>query len=184
MPIPTHPSTSSDELKSALAGFCTGVAVITALEADGNPVGMAVQSFSSVSLDPPLICFCPAHTSTSWPRIKAAGRFAVNVLAEDQQDLCRRFAVPGADKFAGTPWRPGGNGAPLLEGALATIECELTDALDGGDHAIALGAVTSMTAHRSDAGPLLFFRRSYGRLPRSSSSMSESMASARSRSEA
>ncbi|RVU15745.1 flavin reductase [Streptomyces antnestii] len=163
MPIPTHPSTSPEDLKSALAGFCTGVAVITALGPDGRPAGMAVQSFSSVSLDPPLVCFCPAHTSTTWPRIRAAGRFAVNVLAEDQRELCRRFAVSGGDKFAGTPWRPGGNGAPLLDGALATIECELTDVLDGGDHAIALGRVTSLTAHR-DTGPLLYFRRAWGRL--------------------
>lgn len=112
MPIPTHPATSAEDLKSALAGFCTGVAVITAPDADGRPAGMAVQSFSSVSLDPPLVCFCPAHTSTTWPRIRAAGRFAVNVLTEDQRELCRRFAVTGGDKFAGTPWRPGGNGAP------------------------------------------------------------------------
>ncbi|MGW2019348.1 flavin reductase family protein [Streptomyces sp. NPDC001927] len=181
------------DMKSALAGFCTGVAVITARDpADGRPVGMAVQSFSSVSLDPPLVCFCPAHTSTTWPRIRAAGRFAVNVLAADQEELCRRFAVTGGDKFAGTAWRPGAAGAPLLDGALATIECTLDAVLDGGDHAIALGRVDALTAHR-DTGPLLYFRRTYGRLPSaaseaarafSSSSMSASMASARSRSEA
>ncbi|MFI8823084.1 flavin reductase family protein [Streptomyces sp. NPDC053431] len=184
-------------LKDALARYCTGVAVVTALDpADGRPVGMAVQSFSTVSLDPPLVCFCPAHTSTTWPRVRAAGAFAVNVLAADQEDLCRRFAVTGGDKFAGTAWRPGTDGAPLIEGALATVECALTDVLDGGDHAIALGRVTALTAHRPEAGPLLYFRRGYGRLsprpssPRrrsrsaSSSSMSASMASARSRSEA
>ncbi|MGW5419001.1 flavin reductase family protein [Streptomyces sp. NPDC003943] len=178
------------DIKNALAGHCTGVAVITAVTPDGQPVGMAVQSFSSVSLDPPLVCFCPAHTSTTWPRIRAAGAFAVNALAADQEELCRRFAVTGGDKFAGTAWRPGGNGAPLLDGALATVECALDDVLDGGDHAITLGRVTALTAHRSGAGPLLYFRRGYGRLPRrrsrsdSSSSMSASMASARSRSEA
>lgn len=184
------------DMKSALAGFCTGVAVVTALDPEGGrPVGMAVQSFSSVSLDPPLVCFCPAHTSTTWPRIRAAGRFAVNVLAADQEELCRRFAVTGGDKFAGTAWRPGGaGGAPLLDGALATVECTLDAVLDGGDHAIALGRVEALTAHR-DTGPLLYFRRTYGRLPSaestaararsfSSSSMSASMASARSRSEA
>ncbi|MFJ3583880.1 flavin reductase family protein [Streptomyces sp. NPDC090127] len=186
-------------MKSALAGFCTGVAVITALDpAEGRPVGMAVQSFSSVSLDPPLVCFCPAHTSSTWPRIRAAGRFAVNVLAADQEELCRRFAVTGGDKFAGTAWRPGAHGAPLLDGALATVECTLDAVLDGGDHAIALGRVDGLTAHRAeDTGPLLYFRRTYGRLPSpeagaapfaaralSSSSMSASMASARSRSEA
>lgn len=170
------------DMKSVLSSFCTGVAVVTACEADGRPAGMAVQSFSSVSLEPPLVCFCPARTSTTWPRIRAAGAFAVNILAADQQDLCRRFAVTGGDKFRGTAWRPGGNGAPLLDGALATVECELEAVLDGGDHEIALGRVTALTAHREGA-PLLYFRRTYGRLP-SSSAMSSSMAAARSRSEA
>ncbi|MFJ7209731.1 flavin reductase family protein [Streptomyces sp. NPDC098789] len=182
-------------MRSALSSFATGVAVITAREGDGRPVGMAVQSFSSVSLDPPLVCFCPARTSSSWPRIRAAGRFAVNILAADQQELCRRFAVTGGDKFAGVPWRSGGNGAPLLDGVLATVECVLEDVLDGGDHAIALGRVTALAAHREGA-PLLYFRRTYGVLPSgaagsrvaarsaSSASMSSSMAAARSRSEA
>lgn len=190
------------DMKSVLSSFCTGVAVITACGADGRPVGMAVQSFSSVSLDPPLVCFCPARTSTTWPRIQAAGAFAVNILAADQQGLCRRFAVTGGDKFAGTPWRAGGNGAPLLDGVLATVECDVEAVLDGGDHAIALGRVTALTAHREGA-PLLYFRRTYGRLPGlpgagsgagsgagaaprppSSAAMSSSMAAARSRSEA
>lgn len=190
------------DMKSVLSSFCTGVAVITACGADGRPVGMAVQSFSSVSLDPPLVCFCPARTSTTWPRIQAAGAFAVNILAADQQELCRRFAVTGGDKFAGVPWRAGGNGAPLLDGVLATVACDLEAVLDGGDHAIALGRVTALTAHREGA-PLLYFRRTYGRLPGlpeagagagvesaaaprvlSSSAMSSSMAAARSRSEA
>lgn len=200
------------DMKSALSSFCTGVAVITARRADGRPAGMAVQSFSSVSLDPPLVCFCPARTSTTWPEIQAAGAFAVNILAADQQDLCRRFAVTGGDKFGGVAWRSGANGAPLLDGALATVECDLEAVLDGGDHAIALGRVTALTAHREGA-PLLYFRRTYGRLPGasealevssgvslgapevpgsagaaarrlSSSAMSSSMAAARSRSEA
>ncbi|MCP3756571.1 flavin reductase family protein [Streptomyces sp. TBY4] len=187
---------ASSDMKSVLSSFCTGVAVITARGADGRPVGMAVQSFSSVSLDPPLVCFCPARTSTTWPRIQAAGAFAVNILAADQQELCRGFAVTGGDKFAGVPWRAGSNGAPLLEGVLATVECDLEAVLDGGDHAIALGRVTALTAHREGA-PLLYFRRTYGRLPGSpgagaeadprafsSSAMSSSMAAARSRSEA
>ncbi|MCX5196715.1 flavin reductase family protein [Streptomyces sp. NBC_00249] len=183
------------DMKSVLSSFCTGVAVVTACGSDGRPVAMAVQSFSSVSLDPPLVCFCPARTSTSWPGIRAAGAFAVNILAADQEGLCRRFAVTGGDKFAGVPWRAGGNGAPLLDGVLATVECTLEDVLDGGDHAIVLGRVTALAAHREGA-PLLYFRRTYGRLPRSGApepsapggtaipSRSESMAAARSRSEA
>ncbi|MGW1005500.1 flavin reductase family protein [Streptomyces sp. NPDC002520] len=171
--------------REAMSSFCTGVAVITATQPDGRPAGMAVQSFSSVSLDPPLVCFCPANTSSTWPRLRAAGRFAVNVLAADQQELCRQFAVTGGDKFTGVGWTPGRNGAPLLDGALATIECDLAGTFPGGDHTIALGRVTALTTadHTWDSGPLLYFRRTYGRLL-SSSSRSASMASARSRSEA
>ncbi|MFG2620165.1 flavin reductase family protein [Streptomyces sp. NPDC048507] len=181
---------TADAMKAVLSSYCTGVAVVTAPGTDGDghggrPAAMAVQSFSSVSLDPPLVCFCPARTSTTWPRIRAAGAFAVNVLAADQLELSRRFAVTGGDKFAGVSWRPGANGAPLLDGVLATVECVLEDVLDGGDHVIALGRVTAATAHR-DGAPLLYFRRAYGRVPDSgaSASMSASMAAARSRSEA
>ncbi|MGW6865553.1 flavin reductase family protein [Streptomyces sp. NPDC054901] len=182
-PAPSGPGGA--DMKAVLSSFCTGVAVITACGSDGRPVGMAVQSFSSVSLDPPLVCFCPARTSATWPRIRSAGVFAVNILAADQEELCRRFAVTGGDKFAGVPWRPGAAGAPLLDGVLATVECALEDVLDGGDHLIALGRVTTLTAHR-DGAPLLYFRRAYGRLPGSGgrASMSSSMAAARSRSEA
>ncbi|MFJ2742234.1 flavin reductase family protein [Streptomyces sp. NPDC087440] len=160
---PDHRVQGAD-MRSAMSSFCTGVALITALEPDGRPTGMAVQSFSSVSLDPPLICFCPAHTSSTWPKIRAAGRFAVNILGHDQQELCRQFAVPGADKFAGVDWTPGAQGVPLIAGVLATIECELADVLDGGDHAIALGRVTGMEVRR-EGEPLVFFRRAYGRVP-------------------
>ncbi|MER5184473.1 flavin reductase family protein [Streptomyces sp. NPDC002896] len=169
-------------MREVLSSFCTGVAVITAVE-DCRPVGMAVQSFSSVSLDPPLVCFCPAHTSSTWPRIRRAGRFAVSVLGADQQELCRQFAVTGGDKFAGVAWRAGNNGAPLLDGALAWIECDLAGRLPGGDHTVVLGRVTALAAAPDDTGPLVYFRRTYGRL-RSSSSRSASIASARSRSEA
>ncbi|MET9517170.1 flavin reductase family protein [Streptomyces sp. NPDC002994] len=193
-PSPPTAPVDSSALKSALSSFCTGVAVVTALRPDGQPTGMAVQSFSSVSLDPPLVCFCPAHTSSTWPKIRAATRFAVNILAADQQSLCRQFAVTGGNKFGGVRWSHGTNGAPLLGDALATIECDLEDVLDGGDHAIALGRITALTALR-ESDPLLYFRRTYGRVPRpsprpslrpeaSSSSMSDSIASARSRSEA
>ncbi|MBD0417843.1 flavin reductase family protein [Streptomyces sp. TRM S81-3] len=172
-------------MREVLSSFCTGVAVITATQPDGRPAGMAVQSFSSVSLDPPLVCFCPARTSTTWPKIRSAGRFAVNLLAADQQRLCRQFAVTGGDKFAGADWHPGTNGAPLLDGALATIECELAGTLPGGDHLIALGRVTALAAadRPRTADPLLYFRRTYGRL-RSGSSTSAGIASARPRSEA
>ncbi|WP_328315864.1 flavin reductase family protein [Streptomyces sp. NBC_00388] len=178
-----HPTPGSDDsMREVLGRFCTGVAVVTAVRADGRPAGMAVQSFSPVSLEPPLICFCPALTSTTWPHIRAAGRFAVNILAAGQQDLCRQFAVTGKEKFQGVGWHPGANGAPLLDGALATVECDLAGTFPGGDHLIALGRVTALERH-GDAEPLLYFRRGYGRLC-SSSSRSVSIESARSRSDA
>ncbi len=164
-PATPHRPAGGVDMRTAMGSFCTGVALITALEPDGRPVGMAVQSFSSVSLDPPLICFCPAHTSTTWPRIRAAGRFAVNILGHDQQEVCRRFAVPGADRFAGVDWTPGASGAPLVAGVLATVECALEAVLDGGDHAIALGRVTGLDVRR-EGEPLVFFRRGYGRVRR------------------
>ncbi|NDZ78105.1 flavin reductase family protein [Streptomyces sp. SID10853] len=184
MPTLTPRSTPEFDasMREALSSFCTGVAVITAIQNDGRPAGMAVQSFSAVSLEPPLICFCPALTSTTWPHIRGAGRFAVNILAAEQQSLCRQFAVTGKEKFQDVGWHPGSNGAPLLDGALATVECDLAGTFPGGDHLIALGRVTALERH-GDAGPLLYFRRGYGRL-RSSSSRSASIESARSRSDA
>ncbi|MFB7598349.1 flavin reductase family protein [Streptomyces sp. NPDC056160] len=149
-------------LREVMSTFCTGVAVVTALQPDGRPAGMAVQSFASVSLDPPLVCFCPAHTSSTWPKIRAAGRFAVSVLAADQQALSRQLAVTGGDKFAGVAWHPGANGAPLLDGALATVECDLAGTLPGGDHTIVLGRVTALARRTPGTGPLLYYRRTYG----------------------
>ena len=148
-------------MKQVMSSFCTGVAVVTATACDGAPVGMAVQSFASLSLEPPLVCFAPALTSRSWPRIREAGRFAVSILAEDQSELSRSFAVSGGDKFAGVSWHTRANGAPALDGALATIECALDSELPGGDHTIAVARVTGLQHHR-EAGPLLYFRRTYG----------------------
>ena len=152
-----------DEFKGVMSSFATGIVVVTASGAAG-PAGMACQSFVSLSLEPPYVSFCPALTSSSWPLIRAAGRFTVNVLAEDQTQLCRRFAVTGGDKFAGVDWRPGANGAPVLDGALAWIECELETELPGGDHTVAVGRVTAATLARAATGPLLYFQRGYRQL--------------------
>ncbi|MFI6867451.1 flavin reductase family protein [Nocardia sp. NPDC050406] len=148
--------------KAVLGRFCSGVTVITALD-DGEPVGFACQSFASLSLEPPLVSFFPARTSTTWPRIRRAGRFCVNILADHQDELCRQLGRPGADKFAGVDWTPSDNGSPLLTGALATIDCELHDEVDGGDHTIVIARVTGLNEH-SEATPLLFYRAGFGRL--------------------
>ncbi|RDI54289.1 flavin reductase (DIM6/NTAB) family NADH-FMN oxidoreductase RutF [Nocardia mexicana] len=148
--------------KAVLSRFCTGVTVLTALDGD-RPVGFSCQSFSSLSLEPPAVCFCPARTSTSWPRIRAAGRFCVNILAHDQEEVCRRLARSGTDKFAGIDWAPSANGSPRLSGALASIDCELEREFDGGDHTIVIARVTALDEH-SDAPPLLFYRSAFERL--------------------
>lgn len=156
---PTIPDAT---FKSVLGRFCTGVTVITAL-ADGQPVGFSCQSFSSLSLDPPAVAFFPARTSTSWPRIRAAGQFCVNILAHDQAEICRALGRTGTDKFAGVGWVPSGNGAPRLSGALASIDCELDREIDGGDHTVVIARVTALTEH-SEQPPLLFYRAGFERL--------------------
>ncbi|MBU3062855.1 flavin reductase family protein [Nocardia sp. NEAU-G5] len=155
---------AGENFKAVLSRFCTGVTVITALD-DGAPVGFSCQSFSSLSLDPPAVCFFPARTSTSWPRIRRAGRFCVNILAHDQQDVCRALARSGTDKFAGVDWTPSYNGAPRLAGALAAIDCEFDREVDGGDHTIVIARVTDLVEH-SQEPPLLFYRSAFERLER------------------
>ena len=142
-----------------LGHFATGIVVVTAH--DTEPIGMTCQSFSSVSLDPPLVMFCPARSSKTWPRIRAAGTFAINILAANQEEICRKFAVSGSDKFIGVDWSPGLTGAPILSGVIAHIECRLETVTAGGDHDI----VTGRPLHVGEGprlAPLLFFRSQYG----------------------
>ncbi|MGI8685368.1 MAG: flavin reductase family protein [Acidimicrobiales bacterium] len=147
--------------RQVLGHFCTGVTVVAAMP--GEPVGFTVQSFSSVSLDPPLVAICPSRTSGSWPRIRSAGVFCVNVLAEDQEALARLFATHGADKFTGVGWRPSVvSGSPVLDGVLAWVDCRIEAEHDGGDHLVVLARVVDMGVAR-EHGPLLFYRGGYGR---------------------
>lgn len=148
-------------LRHVLGHFCTGVTVITAFDG-ADPHGFACQSVTSLSLDPPLVSFCPAKTSSSWPKMRDAGRLLINVLAHDQLALCQSFAVSGGDKFAGVDWTPGGNGAPMLPGTLAAIEIDLELEHDAGDHTIVIGRVTELDVHR-DTDPLLFYRGGFGK---------------------
>ncbi len=146
--------------RETLGHFATGVTVVTATE-EGEPVGFTCQSFSSLSLDPPMVALAPGKNSTSWPRIAEAGSFCVNVLSSTQEALARDFAVTGRDKFVGVGWEPGGNGAPRLQGALAWIECELLLAHDAGDHEIVFGEVRDMGVN--PGSPLLYYRGGFGR---------------------
>lgn len=160
-----QPAIDPAHFRRVLGCHATGVAAITAMGADGAPVGMAVTSFSSISLDPPLVAFCPDKTSSTWPQIAAAGRFAVNLLAADQEAVCRSLASRGGDKFAGVPHWVSGTGVPVIEGAVATIECAVHAVLEGGDHWIVLGRVLALDASEQ-AEPLLFFRSGYARVAR------------------
>ncbi len=159
-PVDSAPVDSA-QYRQVLGHFPTGVTVITAAP-DGEPVGLAVGSFSSVSLDPPLVAFFAGRGSTSWPKIETAGSFCVNILAEDQEDVCRRFASKDTDKFAGLGWSPAASGSPLLDDVLAWIDCDIESVTDAGDHLCVFGRVRDLAVAR-EGGPLVFFRGGYGR---------------------
>ena len=152
-------------LREVLGHFASGVTVVTAVTADG-PAGFTCQSFSSLSLDPPLVAFAPARTSRTWPALRAIGRFCVNVLAEGQDDVSKNFARSGADKFAGVRWSPSAHGSPVLDDVVAWIDGELWAEYDGGDHSIVVARVLDLGAD-PDRRPLLFHRGTYGLLHRS-----------------
>jgi flavin reductase (DIM6/NTAB) family NADH-FMN oxidoreductase RutF len=149
----------SARFREVLGHFVTGVTIVTAMEG-AEPVGFTCQAFTSLSLDPPLVALAPGKSSTSWPRIAAAGSFCVNILSEDQEALGRDFAVSGGDKFTGVGWRPAANGAPILDGTLAWVECEFELAHDAGDHELVVGRVLEMGVNRRR--PLVYYRGGFG----------------------
>ncbi|ARF55846.1 flavin reductase family protein [Streptomyces gilvosporeus] len=154
------------EFRSVLGHFASGVTIITAPGGDG-PAGFACQSFASLSLDPPLVTFMVARTSTTWPRISRAGVFCVNILGAGQGELCRGFAVSGADKFAGVAYTAApATGSPRLADVPAWIDCTIQAVHTGGDHLIVVGRVEALATDPSAAaaGPLLFHRGAFGRL--------------------
>ncbi|MEV0848651.1 flavin reductase family protein [Streptomyces sp. NPDC049954] len=148
--------------RETLGHYPTGVAVVTAVTDEGAPDGMVVGTFSSVSLDPPLIAFFPASGSRSFARLRSASAFCVNVLASDQEPICRQIASRKEGKFDGAGWRPGPLGSPILDGAVSWIECTFEEVREAGDHFIVLGRVQDLAVDRS-ALPLLFFQGGYGR---------------------
>ena len=147
--------------RHVLGHFPTGVVVVTAMREESGPVGMAVGSFTSVSLDPPLVAFLPDRSSTSFPKIRAAGSFCINVLADDQEHVCRAFAARGGNKYGQATWQRAGSGAPVLDGVVAWIDCDIEQILEAGDHYIVLGRVRDL-AVQNTTSPLLFFRGGYG----------------------
>lgn len=152
-------SVSEALFRQVLGCYPTGVVVVAAL-VDGAPQGLAVNSFTSVSLDPPLVAFCAAHSSTTWPVLRRSASFAVSVLSDEQEQACRVFARKGADRFAGMSWAPSPGGHPVLDGALAWLEVRADQVLPAGDHELVIGAVTSL-AVATAGNPLVFVRSGF-----------------------
>jgi 3-hydroxy-9,10-secoandrosta-1,3,5(10)-triene-9,17-dione monooxygenase reductase component len=140
--------------------FATGVAILTSFDED-EPIGMTVQSFTSVSLEPLLVSLALSRTSATWPRIRASGQVCINILASDQEELSRHFARSVADRFADVTWTVNANGLPVLGSVLAWLDCVIEDTQVAGDHEVALCAVRDLAVSRADAEPLLFFRGAY-----------------------
>ena len=158
----TEPAFDSARFRQVLGHFPTGVCVVSAIT-DGVPTGMAIGSFFSISLDPPLVGFCAGKGSSTWPKLREAGQFCVSILGDDQEEASRRFASKETDKFAGLAWDHSPLGSPRLGGALAWIDCTLETVHDAGDHDIAIGAVHDLSV--ADEGrPLVFFRGGYSTL--------------------
>jgi 3-hydroxy-9,10-secoandrosta-1,3,5(10)-triene-9,17-dione monooxygenase reductase component len=149
------------KFRQVLGHFPTGVTVITS-HGDEGPVGLAVGSFASLSLDPPQVLFCAGKQSSSWPKIQATGKFCVNILAEDQEDVCRVFASSAADKFSEVGWKRSANGSPMLDGILGYVDCDIEEVVESGDHFVVIGAVRDLDVLH-EGGPLIFYRGGYGR---------------------
>lgn len=150
-------------LRDAMGCFATGVTIVTAIDAEGTPVGLTANSFTSVSLDPPLLLVCIANSAGTAPTLREAGHFGVNVLQIGQQPASNRFATRGEDRFANLPWAPGQTGVPLLGSSLVSFECQRESLHEAGDHFILVGRVVraQFEPHRD---PLLYFRGKYRRL--------------------
>jgi flavin reductase (DIM6/NTAB) family NADH-FMN oxidoreductase RutF len=151
-----------NELRRVMGHFATGVTVITALRKSGEMHGLTANAFTSVSLVPPLLLVCVDKNAESYPCFDETRVFTVNILAHDQEALSRKFAVSGGDKFQGVAYHTGANGAPILDGALAYVECKVVQAFDGGDHTIYLGEIEQAEAR--EGKPLMFFRGGYREL--------------------
>jgi flavin reductase (DIM6/NTAB) family NADH-FMN oxidoreductase RutF len=145
------------QYRQVMGHFPTGVVVV----ASPGPVGTAIGSFQSLSIEPALVLFSITKTSSSWPKIRETGVFCVSVLAEDQEHVSRAFAQSGADKFAGLGYKPMASGSPRIDDCVAWIDCDITDVFDGGDHDIVVGTIRELAIER-EVKPLLFFRGGYG----------------------
>ncbi len=162
------PGFDSGHFRTVMGHFPTGVTIVSGLDPDGSPVGFTIGSFTSVSLDPPLVGFLPQTDSATWHAMSGSGGFCVNVLADAQADLCWKFAKSGTDdtRFDGVSWRPAPSGSPIIERAVAWIDCSVEHVYEMGDHYFVLGRVGALDADADHDGlppnPLVFFRGAIG----------------------
>lgn len=153
----------SQELRRVMGHFATGVTVITTKDKDGNPQGLTANAFMSLSLNPPLALISVDKQATCYACFETGNGFTINFLGEDQEEISKRFATKGIDKFSGLQWHPGGNGAAIIDGVIGTVECRIRQRHDGGDHTIVVGEILNASA--SGDRPLLFFQGKYRKLP-------------------
>ncbi len=152
------------EFRNAMGRFATGVTVITTVDENGELFGLTANSFSSLSLDPPLVLFCLDLKALSFDAFKSATHFAVSVLAEEQQDLSSHFARSGAGKWNGVQFDTSESGCPVLPGCIVGMECRKHAIYDGGDHVIIVGEVLNFHSEEGDGRPLLFYQGRYSGL--------------------
>ena len=152
------------ELRRVMGHFATGVTVVTTKDGEDTPFGLTANAFASLSLKPPLVLVCVDKAAHCYSCFEGSKIFAINVLGEGQEEISRRFATKGDEKFNGVPWRAGENGLALLDGAIGHIECKIVHSYDGGDHTIYVGEVLSAATDAGDR-PLIFFKGKYHRLP-------------------
>lgn len=159
----TQPQTDTRALRNALGRFATGIAIVTAIDPDGHPIGLTVNSFSAVSLQPALVLWCLDNSSHNLEAFRKASHHAINILSADQQDISNRFATWPVDRFAGLPWQAGAGGAPLFPACCASFEVANETAHLAGDHTIFIGRVEKFS-ETPDLAPLLFHAGQYRHL--------------------
>ncbi|AKJ08830.1 hypothetical protein ABB07_01910 [Streptomyces incarnatus] len=163
-----YDAVAPEDFRAALGRFASGVVAVSGLAERDRPAGFAASSFTSVSLEPPLVAFCPARSSRTWPLLRATGRVAVSVLRAGQEDVSRRLATRDDDKFTAIAWSPSASGLPLIDGALAWLECTVTAEHQAGDHHIVIARVDRLatapdTNGHAHEGPLIHYRGDYRR---------------------
>lgn len=168
----TTPVIDPQHYRKTMGRYPTGVALISAMAEDGRPIGMIVGTFTSVSLDPPLVSFMPAKSSTTWPLIQKSGNFTVSVLGAEQEHVVRAFGGKQATKFETVAWKNSVDGNPVVDGAIAWIDCHIDNVVEAGDHFIVLGAVQQMDVQGNEL-PLLFFQGGFGKFTPGSMAMND-----------